>query len=360
MRFARRQTMTIAAWVQRPRAGTAGMTHRWSENSRSSTVSESRTCGRSGNSGQGLCRDAPSGTPHDLTISNEHRWPSCAVIMFTAKRGRRTISSSGRQSMTSILRWAGSKRKLVKELRTLAPHTFKSYVEPFAGSAVLFFDLLPVRAVLGDLNPEVIATYAAIRDTPDEVSRYLKSIPKSSEAYYEVRALNPTLLSRPQRAARLIYLMKACFNGVYRTNRQGKFNVPLGSKFFALPDDEMILRASEALAQVDLVCGDFSQATAKAEPGDFVYLDPPYSDSTRFRGEYSYQGAFRSSDMDRLVARCNELTARGVQVLLSFKESDALVHALGGWSFKRLDVDRSVSGFAHSRRTAREILAHNY
>ncbi len=262
--------------------------------------------------------------------------------------------------MTSILRWAGSKRKLAKELLSLAPPEFEHYLEPFAGSAVLFFELLPSRGVLGDLNPEVIATYAAIRDDPREVCRYLTSIPKTSEAYYRLRAINPNALSGVERAARLIYLMKACFNGVYRTNRQGLFNVPLGNKFFALPDEIAIDAASRALSQIDLVCGDFVDAVEGAEHGDFVYLDPPYSDGTRFRGEYSYQGAFKPSDLVRLIAVCKELTDKKVRVLLSFKESHEIITALEGWSLKRLDVSRSVAGFAHSRRCAREILVYNY
>ncbi|MFC7207600.1 DNA adenine methylase [Comamonas endophytica] len=134
--------------------------------------------------------------------------------------------------MTSILRWAGSKRRILPELRSIAPLDFGRYLEPFAGSAVLFFEILPARAVLGDLNPEIFATYSAIRDNPLDVLYYLSSIPQTSEAYYTLRAVDPSSLTRVQRAARLIYLMKSCFNGVYRTNRQGIFNVPLGSKFF--------------------------------------------------------------------------------------------------------------------------------
>lgn len=262
--------------------------------------------------------------------------------------------------MTSILRWAGSKRKLVKELRSLAPRHFGRYLEPFAGSAVLFFELLPPTGVLGDINPEVIATYTAIRDHSSDVQRYLESIPKTGEAYYELRAINPTVLSEPQRAARLIFLMKACFNGVYRTNQLGLFNVPLGNKIFSLPDYQVIEAASIALSKIDLICGDFTKTICRASAGDFVYLDPPYSDSSRFRGEYSYKGAFTNNDLDRLISTCNDLTKNEVRVLLSFKESQAVMNALKGWSFRKLEVSRSVSGFAHSRRTAREILAYNY
>ena len=246
------------------------------------------------------------------------------------------------------------------ELRGLSPPSFQRYLEPFAGSAVLFFDLLPKKGLLGDLNPEVIATYAGIRDTPDEVGRYLYSIPKTREAYYTLRSLEPVGLDNAQRAARLIYLMKACFNGVYRTNMRGHFNVPLGNKFFALPAWPEIKAASRALQGVELVCGDFGDSLAASDEGDFIYLDPPYSDSSRFRGEYSYKGAFQAADKDRLVAACMALTDKGVRVLLSFKECEAVCDALGGWSLKRFDVSRSVAGFAHSRRFSREILAYNY
>ncbi|MCD2511575.1 Dam family site-specific DNA-(adenine-N6)-methyltransferase [Comamonas endophytica] len=245
-------------------------------------------------------------------------------------------------------------------MRSIAPLDFGRYLEPFAGSAVLFFEILPARAVLGDLNPEIFATYSAIRDNPLDVLYYLSSIPQTSEAYYTLRAVDPSSLTRVQRAARLIYLMKSCFNGVYRTNRQGIFNVPLGSKFFSLPDEKNLQAASKALQKVELVCGDFEETLVYASSGDFVYLDPPYSDATRFRGEYSYKGAFHSADLERLVNSCKTLTDNGVRVLLSFKECEAVMDVLSGWSFKHLDVNRSVAGFARSRRSAREILAYNY
>jgi DNA adenine methylase len=249
---------------------------------------------------------------------------------------------------------------VLTELRKQSPTSFQRYFEPFAGSAVLFFDLMPQTAVLGDLNPEVISTYEAIRDEPEEVCLYLYSIPKTTDAYYSLRGLAPDCLSNAQRAARLIFLMKACFNGVYRTNQQGKFNVPLGNKFFALPTQAAISEASNALRKVDLIRGDFQCAVQGAMDGDFVYLDPPYSDGSRFRGEYSYQGSFQAPDQQRLVSTCHDLTNKGVKVLLSFKECDALRSSLAGWTLTRLNVSRSVAGFAHARRSASEIMARNF
>lgn len=238
--------------------------------------------------------------------------------------------------------------------------SYRHYFEPFAGSAVFFFDLMPGTAVLGDLNPEVMRTYEAVRDVPGDVCEYLYSIPQTSDAYYTLRALSPDQLNCAQRAARLIFLMKACFNGVYRTNQQGKFNVPLGNKFFALPTATEIAAASKALENVSFVQGDFEQAVKEAKANDFVYLDPPYSDGSRFRGEYSYQGSFQASDQKRLISTCHDLTERGVKVLLSFKECDSLRSSLEGWTLVRLNVNRSVAGFAHARRFASEILARNF
>jgi DNA adenine methylase len=262
--------------------------------------------------------------------------------------------------MTSILRWAGSKRKLINELRSLTPKKFTNYIEPFAGSAVLFFDLPQTKGILGDINPEVVATYSAIKHTPAEVILYLESIPKTSDAYYKLRSINPESLDNNQRAARLIFLMKACFNGVYRTNKNGQFNVPLGNKFFSLPDTKAIESASIKLSSMTIVCSDYLEVINMAKTGDFIYLDPPYSDSNRFRGEYSYKGAFRSDDLNRLIDTCISATERNVKILLSFKESDEITQSLPGWKFKKIEVARSVSGFASSRRVAREILAYNY
>lgn len=259
-----------------------------------------------------------------------------------------------------VIRWAGSKRKLLPELRCAAPDNFTRYIEPFAGSAALFFDLLPSTAIIGDINPEIITTYRAIRDNPDEVHFLLTTIPLTNTAYYQLRALSPEALSDTQRAARLIYLMKTCFNGVYRTNKTGQFNVPIGNKTYLLPDHEHINEVSKALKNTSLHCGDFEFILNTADQGDFVYIDPPYSDGTRFRGEYGYAGSFLSHDQERLVKSCEILSERGARVLLSFKECANLRESLKGWNFRSLKVARSVAGFSHARATANEILISNY
>lgn len=262
--------------------------------------------------------------------------------------------------MDPILRWAGSKRKLLNVLEQSVPKRFNTYYEPFAGSAVLFFRLSCKSAVLGDLNPEVALTYQAVREDSDVVAEILYGIPATAPAYYELRALNPEVLTDSQRAARLIFLMKSCFNGVYRTNKQGKFNVPLGSRFYKLPSRQELKEASLLLNRATMLCGDFEKTLSKCREGDFVYLDPPYSDSSRFRGEYSYEGSFSQDDEDRLIDICHHLTRKRVSVLLSFKWKAELLLKLRGWECQQIQARRSVSGFAAARGFSSEILSRNF
>lgn len=262
--------------------------------------------------------------------------------------------------MDPILRWAGSKRKSLELLQANLPQRIERYVEPFAGSAVLFFKQKTDVAILGDLNSEVAATYRSIKYNHAAVSDYLEGIPVTSEAYYILRELDLSLLNEAQRAARLIFLMKACFNGVYRTNKSGKFNVPLGSRFYRLPTREDLARASSHMAKADIVEGDFEMTLENCRSGDFVYLDPPYSESMRFRGEYSYKGAFSSDDEDRLILACERLTSIGVNVLVSFKRKESLANRLVGWQILHTRARRSVAGFAHARGFADEMICRNY
>jgi len=259
-----------------------------------------------------------------------------------------------------FLRWSGSKARLVSILARSAPKTFRSYIEPFAGSACLFFRMRPNRATLGDLNPEVIDVYTAVRDSPSEVHRYLASIPVSSDAYYIMRELDRTTLTLEQRAARLIYLMKACFNGVYRTNRQGRFNVPLGSRIYAIPTLQELRAASSLLRGATLVSGDFQAALADVQPGDFVYLDPPYPTTTRYRGEYGYAARFDDEDKRRLVTLAKQLTERNVNVMLSYVHDDEIIEELEGWSRMYESVRRTVASGVKFRIDINEMIMTNY
>src|SRR5260370_20910355 len=150
--------------------------------------------------------------------------------------------------MKSFIRWAGSKRLLLNRLRVLWPGGTRRYIEPFCGSACLFFDLEPARAVLGDLNEELVCAFRAVKRNPYIVIESLKRLPVGELGYYRVRRLPPQSLAESDRAARFLYLNRYCFNGIYRTNSQGGFNVPYGPPKSGRQVDQLqLIAASRAL-----------------------------------------------------------------------------------------------------------------
>lgn len=259
-----------------------------------------------------------------------------------------------------ILRWAGSKKKLLPLLAAATPPKINRYVEPFAGSAILFLRLGIESAVLGDINSDLIDTYGSLRDHPRAIWNRVSAMSQDESYYYELRAKDPVSLGKLDRAARFIYLNRFCFNGVYRTNRQGGFNVARGYGHLYVPDYSVFAEMAAALRCVDLYCGDFEPVVEQAQRGDFLYLDPPYAlGEKRDRGEYG-TGAFREPDEDRLVEAIRRASHRGANVLLSYSPSPRVIRNLPGWQVHELTVARNVAGFADSRRQAQEILVSNY
>ena len=256
-----------------------------------------------------------------------------------------------------LLRWAGSKRKLLPELLACAPQRFRRYVEPFAGSACLFFSLAPERAILGDFNEELIDFYGVVSERPTALFRAVSTFPVSETFYYELREWRPSQLSRTQAAARFLYLNRFCFNGVYRTNKAGQFNVPFGRKTGTLPTLNHLISASKILRNARFAKGDFTQAVSEVRRGDFVYMDPPYS-AARYRGEYGY-GAFSEGDLERLVAAADYLHNKGATFLISYKHEKAVTARFDRWFRSQVTVRRHVAGFAGARRTVTESLFSN-
>jgi DNA adenine methylase len=259
-----------------------------------------------------------------------------------------------------ILRWAGSKKKLLPTLMAAAPENYLRYVEPFAGSAVLYLRLDDTPALLGDINTDLIDTYETVRQHPKRVWSKVAAMSTKPDFYYELRAQDASRLGKLDRAARFVYLNRFCFNGVYRTNRQGQFNVSRGKGHLFVPEFEVFSSFADKLANASLFCGDFEAVVAQAGQGDFLYLDPPYSlEGKRDRGEYGL-GTFREKDEDRLFDAVTQASDRGAQVLLSYSPSRRMLKRLPGWKVKRLDVARNVAGFTSARRTAKEVLVSNY
>jgi DNA adenine methylase len=190
---------------------------------------------------------------------------------------RREVSGRRQNGVRrTFLRWAGSKKKLIPRLEQFWSATFSRYIEPFAGSACLFFSIEPSAAILGDTNKELIDVYRVLRDDPERIHRRLVAIPRNKATYYRWRAKEPKKLDTATRALRFVYLNHNCFNGIYRTNVQGNFNVPFGSKLASYPTRIDFIRCSELLTGTRLVAGDFQKTLADVARGDFIYLDPPY------------------------------------------------------------------------------------
>lgn len=258
-----------------------------------------------------------------------------------------------------LFRWAGSKRKLLPELLKAVPTSFHRYVEPFAGSACLFFALRPTHAVLGDINEELLRTYSIIREHPILVHRHVSEMPTSSLFYYELRATDPANLEPVERAARFVYLNRHCFNGVYRTNKDGRFNVPRGTRTGEVPLRSTFLRVAAALRTAELRPSDFEACISDVGMGDFVYLDPPYARKTvRWRGEYG-NDSFKTIDVPRLKQTLRSIDHCGAHFLLSYALCNEIKELTQEWHSKRILVRRHVAGFGKDRRGVYEVLVSN-
>ena len=261
--------------------------------------------------------------------------------------------------MQPLLRWAGSKRQLVPTLsQFFDPNRHERYVEPFAGSACLFFSLKPKKAILGDINGELIRTYRDIKYRGKDVTNCLRHFRKSKTEFLRRRKLNRQNLSRVDRAARFIYLNRCCFNGIYRTNRKGEFNVPYGGKGSG-PIPKSLRDHARALRSAVLVAGDFEKVLHRAKPGDFIYLDPPFSvDSRRVFREYD-ASQFDFGSIWRLRVCLEELAANKVSFLVSYAVCKEAWFLADGFQTKIVRVRRNIAGFAKHRRYARELLIFN-
>lgn len=264
--------------------------------------------------------------------------------------------------MRSLVRWAGSKKKLLPKLSEYWPVDAETrYLEAFAGSASLFFHVAPRVALLNDLNSCLIEAYTVLRDRPDDLFTALALISRSPENYYEMRALDPATLAPLERAVRFFYLNRLCFNGIYRTNKAGGFNVPYGGeKSGAFPTLDEWRATANLLAGAKLSCLDFEEFLRKnVRKGDFVYLDPPYAVSNRriFR-QYSAE-TFGLEDVSRLASVLDELDARGATFVVSYAKSPETRILAGRWHRRETMAQRNVAGFAHHRRKAMEVILTN-
>src|ERR1035438_3667447 len=265
------------------------------------------------------------------------------------------------QECQPFLRWAGSKRRLLPTLQTFWTKKHKRYVEPFAGSACLFFAIKPPKAILGDLNPELIATYIEVKYRIGDVLAELKALrPEDKEEYLRLREIDISTMNPATRAARFIYLNRYCFNGIYRTNLAGKFNVPYsGVRCGSVPGDDVFKKCSSRLRKARFVNGDFENVLKHAEKRDLVYMDPPFAVRARrvFR-EYD-PSTFTSDDITRLRGWMERLNAARINFVVSYAESDEADVLRRNFSYETVSVRRNIAGFAGNRVLTNEVIITN-
>lgn len=254
--------------------------------------------------------------------------------------------------MKPFLKWAGGKRWLVAAHPNLVDVGDGRLVEPFLGSAAVFFHVEPASALLADANSELIETYTAVRDHSDEVKSLLAShqAKHSHSYYYDVRASKPDSIA--ERAARLIYLNRTCWNALYRVNLKGDFNVPKGSKdTVVLPDDDFDAW-SVALAGTELLSQDFELTVDAAKSGDFLYCDPPYTVKHNNNNFVKYnEHIFSWADQERLAKALRRAADRGVRIVLSNADHESIHELYGEDVWTRLVLTRqSVLASASARR----------
>jgi len=275
------------------------------------------------------------------------------------------------------VKWAGGKSQLLAALEHHWPRRFERYFEPFLGGGAVYFHLAPGHALLTDANTELIETWTVVRDQVEELIESLERHIWDEGYYYALRAADASALSPVDRASRFIYLNKTCYNGLYRVNRSGQFNVPFGryKKAPSIYDAENLRAASVLLQAAELRVADFQATMAEAGPGDFIYLDPPYDPVSATANFTHYtEGRFDASEQRRLADAVTRATQQGAYVLLNnsdtefirslFPEGDAARSAdllpSGVYVVSSVAANRAINSDATKRKGAYELVVTNY
>lgn len=268
-----------------------------------------------------------------------------------------------------VVKWVGGKRQLIDTISPLLPKRISSYCEPFLGGGALLFFVQPKKAIVNDLNQDLMTMYKVIRDDIDSLLESLKKHENNSEYFYSLRDLDRNKdvynsLSDVEIASRLIYLNKTCFNGLFRVNSMGEFNTPFG--YYKNPNivNEPVLRAVNKYfntSNITFYSEDFSDTLSRVSRGDFVYLDPPYdpiSDTANFTG-YN-KGGFGKEEQIRLKKCCDELSERGVKFMLSNSSTDFIKELYKDYDIINIQAKRSVNANANKRGAVEEVIIRNY
>ena len=268
-----------------------------------------------------------------------------------------------------VLKWVGGKRQLMSEIEKLIPKNYGKYYEPFIGGGAVLFELQPSKAVINDINGELINLYNVIKDDVESLINDLKKHKNDQEYFYKIRELDRKKdyydrLSNVEKASRIIYLNKTCYNGLFRVNRAGEFNTPFGKYKNPNIVDEVTLRAVNKYfnkADITILNGDFEESLKGIRKGAFVYLDPPYdpiSDSSNFTG-YN-KGGFNKEEQIRLKELCDKLDKKGVKFLLSNSCTDFIKDLYKDYNINIVKAKRAINSKGNLRGEVDEVLVRNY
>jgi DNA adenine methylase len=270
------------------------------------------------------------------------------------------------ENAAPFLKWAGGKSRLLKQYRPYFPASEQigRYYEPFIGSAAVFFHLQPHPACLSDANEKLVEVYRTVQKDVEALIEALQAHRNERDYYYQVRAQNPAELPQVQRAARLIFLNRTCYNGLYRENKKGEFNVPFGR--YTNPkicNAQRLRNASKALQGVELMAADFEEIAGQATTGDFIYFDPPYAPLSASSNFTSYnRDGFGAEDQHRLAETIHLLTAKGCYVMLSNSSSSLVYKLYGEHEYRLVSISarRNINSKAERRGPVKELLILNY
>ena len=263
--------------------------------------------------------------------------------------------------MKPVLRWAGSKRSILTSLAPFWTSAFETYVEPFCGSAALFFFLEAENAILSDVNADLINFYESLRANPVLLHSSVIEIPRDRTTYYSVRDVYNRTTNPTDRAKYFYYLNKNCFNGIFRTSLSGNFNVPFsGYRTGEYPPVEVFKKVAALLEGACLRAGDFERVVAEAlAKRCLVYLDPPYANGTRQPFAAYHPKSFVPSDLDRLENLLDQIDQAGSTFILSYSAECDVKKRFARWHIQTLIVRRNISGFAGARKLTTECLFTN-
>ncbi len=295
----------------------------------------------------------------------------CTVFVFLQckRENERKFIMKTTISVAPVLKWAGGKRQLLRVLQPLFPANIKFFCEPFLGGAAVFFYLMPGKAWINDVNKDLMSFYKCIKDHVDELIAITSTFKNNEEDFYRIRSWdrNPdeyNKLPEIQKAARLLYLNKTCYNGLYRVNKAGEFNAPYGH--YKNPEiiDEQALRTVCRYfnqAEVTMTSLDYAQVLDAIPADSFVYLDPPYAPLTATSNFTNYaKEGFTIEDQIRLKEQCDKLTERNIKFMLSNSATDFLRELYSDYEIVTVHAKRAINSNASKRGLIEEIVVRNY